>query len=83
MELQESKPKSFWNRPEGTTGMLFAAGALLGGGYLLYQALPFLITLASNTLYLAGLLIALAAVIYMILDPKMRNLIFYIYKSII
>jgi predicted nucleic acid-binding Zn-ribbon protein len=82
MELQESKPKSFWNRPEGTTGMLFAAGVLLGGGYLLYQALPFLIKLASNTLYLAGLLIVLAAVIYMILDPKMRNLIFYIYKSI-
>ncbi|WP_337042521.1 hypothetical protein [Emticicia sp. 17c] len=82
MELQESKPKSFWERPEGKTGTLFAAGILLGGGYLLYKALPVLISLAQNTLYLAGLLIALAALIYMILDPKMRNLIFYIYKSI-
>jgi hypothetical protein len=82
MELQESKPKSFWNRPEGTTGMLFGAGLLLGGGYLLYKALPFLITLASNTLYLAGLLVVLAALIYMILDPRMRNLVFYMYKSI-
>jgi hypothetical protein len=55
---------------------------LLGGGYLLYQALPTLITLASNTLYFAGLLAALAAVIYMVLDPKMRNLVWYVYKSI-
>lgn len=58
-------------------------GALvLGGGYLLYKALPTLIQLASNTLYLAGILAALAAVIYMVLDPKMRNLIWYMYKSI-
>jgi predicted nucleic acid-binding Zn-ribbon protein len=82
MEMQEMKPKSFWERPEGKTGTLLGAGLLLGGGVLLYKALPYLITLASNTLYLAGLLIVLAAVIYMILDPKMRNLIFYIYKSI-
>jgi len=76
------KPKNFWERPEGVTGGLFMTAILLGGGYLLYQALPTLITLASNTLYLAGLLAALAAIIYMVLDPKMRNLIWYIYKSI-
>lgn len=58
------------------------AAIVLGGGYLLYQALPTLINLAQNTLYLAGLLAALAAVIYMVLDPKMRNLVWYIYKSI-
>jgi phage shock protein A len=76
------KPKNFWERPEGVTGGLFMAAIVLGGGYLLYQALPTLITLASNTLYLAGLLAALAAVVYMVLDPKMRNLVWYIYKSI-
>jgi phage shock protein A len=58
------------------------AAILLGGGFLLYKALPTLITLASNTLYLAGILAALAAVIYMVLDPKMRNLVWYVYKSI-
>jgi predicted nucleic acid-binding Zn-ribbon protein len=82
MEIQETKPKSFWQKPEGTTGMLFLAGLLVGGGYLLFKALPFLITLASNTLYLGGLLVALAALIYMVLDPKMRQMVFYIYKSI-
>ena len=82
MEIQETKPKSFWQKPEGTTGMLFLAGLLVGGGYLLFKALPFLIALASNTLYLGGLLVALAALIYMVLDPKMRQMVFYIYKSI-
>lgn len=81
-EMQQIKPKNFWERPEGITGGLFMAAIVLGGGYLLYQALPTLINLAQNTLYLAGLLAALAAVIYMVLDPKMRNLVWYIYKSI-
>ena len=81
-DMQPMKPKNFWERPEGITGGLFMAAIVLGGGYLLYQALPTLITLASNTLHLAGLLAALAAVIYMVLDPKMRNLVWYIYKSI-
>ena len=81
-DMQPMKPKNFWERPEGVTGGLFMAALVLGGGYLLYQALPTLITLASNTLYLAGLLAALAAVVYMVLDPKMRNLVWYIYKSI-
>ncbi|MDX2134267.1 MAG: hypothetical protein SFV52_05760 [Saprospiraceae bacterium] len=82
MELQPIKPKSFWQRPEGTTGMLFMAALILGGGYLLYQILPVLITLASNTLYLAGILAVLAGLIYVVLDPRMRNLIWYMYKSV-
>lgn len=81
-DLQPMKPKGFWERPEGVTGGLFMAAILLGGGYLLYKILPTLITLAENTLYLAGILAALAGVIYMVLDPKMRNLIWYVYKSI-
>ncbi|GAB1858661.1 hypothetical protein MHTCC0001_35010 [Flavobacteriaceae bacterium MHTCC 0001] len=75
------KPKSFWKKPEGKTGMLFMAGALGGLGYVLYKALPYLITIAENTLYLGVLLVALGALIYMILDPKMRNLISFMYKS--
>ncbi|MEZ4913012.1 MAG: hypothetical protein R2798_03030 [Chitinophagales bacterium] len=80
--MQNIEPKSFWNRPEGKTGMLFLIAIILGGGYLLYTILPILISLVSNTLYLAILLVALAAIVYMILDPKMRNLVAYIYKSI-
>ncbi len=81
-EMQPIKPKNFWDRPEGITGGVFMGAILLGGGYLLYKALPTLIALAENTLYLAGLLAALAAVVYVVLDPKMRNLIWYMYKSV-
>ncbi|MEP7320486.1 MAG: hypothetical protein ABI761_01160 [Saprospiraceae bacterium] len=77
-----SKPKSFWQRPEGMTGTLFLLGLVAGGGYILYKALPTLIGLASNLLYLSGMLLALGAIIYMVLDPKMRTLVSYGYKSI-
>ena len=52
-ELQPIRPKGFWERPEGITGGLFMAALVLGGGFLLYQALPTLIALAQNTLYRA------------------------------
>jgi phage shock protein A len=76
------KPKNFWQRPEGVAGGLVLAGIVIGGGYLLYKILPTLIELAQNTLYLAGLLAALGAIIYVVLDPKMRNLVWYMYKSL-
>lgn len=79
---QNYKPKSFWKRPEGTTGLLFLIGLVVGGGYLLYNALPTLINLAENTLYLGLMVMAIAAIGYVIIDPKMRNLIGYAYRSV-
>ena len=73
--------KSFWKSPEGITGAIVLLGLLIGGGMLLYNLLPTLIALAQNTLYLGGMLIALGAVIYILLDPQARNLIWYSYKS--
>jgi len=82
MDSQKLKPKSFWKRPEGVTGIIFLAGLVIGGGYLLAVALPAILALMQNTLYLAGMLIVLGAVIYMVLDPKMRTLVGYMYKSL-
>ena len=62
--------------------MLFMAGLILGGGFLLYTFSAQLLLLAQNTLYLALMLGVLAAIVYMVLDPKMRNLIWYMYKSV-
>ncbi len=75
------QPKKFWKRPEGVTGALVLGGILLGGGFLLVKALPFLVSLASNIIYLSGMLLVLGAIIYMVLDPKMRTICWYIYKS--
>ncbi len=76
------KPKSFWSRPEGVTGMVFLALLIGGGGFLLYSILPMLVILASQTVYLVLMLLVLAAIIYMALDPKMRSLVGYMYKSV-
>ena len=82
--MEDFKPKSFWQRPEGVTGAVFLGGLVLGGGYLLFKLLSsgLLATILANTLYLAGTLMALAAIVYVVLDPKARGLIGYMYKSV-
>lgn len=74
--------KSFWQRPEGITGSIFLAGLAIGGIFLVTQLLPTLLELAKDTLYLSGMLAALAAIVYVVLDPKARNLVWYAYKSV-
>ncbi len=76
------KPKTFWQRPEGITGVIFLTAILIGGGFLLFTALPALIALAQNAIYLTIMLMVLAGLIYVILDPKMRALVGYGYKSV-
>jgi phage shock protein A len=75
-------PKSFWQRPEGVTGFIFMAGIIFGGGYVLYKLLPYIVSILHNTLYAVILFAALGAVLYILLDPKFRTLIWFIYKSI-
>ena len=58
--LPEGSSLSNWEKPGGKTGMVVLGLLGAGGLMLFYKALPFLITLASNTLYL-GLLLGLIA----------------------
>ncbi len=78
--MEHGFQKSFWQRPEGKVGALFAA--LLGGAAIwgLSLALPFLLTLTANILALGLIGLALAALLYMILDDKLRTLVFYVYR---
>lgn len=80
--MDNMKPKSFWERPEGVPGMIFAVAGFGLVGLFLYKYLDTLVRLAENTLYLIFILLAIAAILYIILDPKFRNLIWYVYKSI-
>lgn len=83
MELPENyKPKSFWERKEGTTGMLIGIPLLMALAYGLYKILPFIITLLQNAITAVLLFAVLAAIIYVITDRRTRNLVWYIYKSI-
>ncbi len=77
-----SKKKSFWRRPEGVTGGLILAALLFGGGFLFLNALPFLVSAFSSMLSLTIMLAVVGVLIYMVLDPKMRNLVWYMYKSV-
>jgi len=74
--------KPFWKRPEGVTGAIFLTALVAGGGFLLVKFMPLLLSLAANVLYLSLMLVAIGAILYMVLDPKMRNLVWYGYKSI-
>lgn len=74
------KQKSFWRKPEGVTGLLFLAGIIGGAAYVATMVnWP---AVFASTLSLVATIAVLGVLIYMILDPKMRNLIFYMYKSV-
>ena len=72
--------KNFWKKPEGVTGAIFLT-AILGGLGFLAVAVNWAAVFTS-TLWTVVTLAVLAAVIYMVLDPKMRNLVWYMYKSV-
>ncbi|MCR9287622.1 MAG: hypothetical protein NXI23_09590 [Bacteroidetes bacterium] len=74
------KKKSFWQRPEGITGTIFLLAILAGVGFLAVS-LNWAVILA-NTAYMVITAVVIAAVLYMIFDPKMRNLVWYMYKSV-
>lgn len=74
--------KSFWQRPEGVTGALALGGIVIGGILLADKILPILTKIVSSTVGLAGGIAVLAGILYVAMDPKMRNLIWYAYKSV-
>ena len=76
------KSKSFWSRPEGTTGAVFLLGAVGGLGFLLYKFSAAILGALSTTLGIVGVLAVLGLIIYVALDPKARTLISYMYKSV-
>ncbi len=74
--------KSFWEKPEGMTGMVFALGiaALLGWG--LFIALPTIIVLLQNLIWATVLGVAAFVLIMVLLDRKNWILAFAMYQSI-
>lgn len=76
------KPKSFWKRPEGVTGALVLIAAIAGIGFIVATNLAAIMSFISTMLGLVVTLLVLGAIIYMVLDPKMRALVGYMYKSI-
>lgn len=78
----EFKPKSFWKRPEGVTGVVFLLAILGGAGYLLLKYSAVILGMLTNTLGIIAVLGVIGLIVYMVLDPKWRTLISYMYKSV-
>lgn len=57
--------KTFWERPEGKTGLIFIAAMVIGGGIGLYSILPFLITLTTNIIHLGILCGVIGGVLFL------------------
>lgn len=76
------KPKSFWERPEGVTGQIIGVGLIGAAGFLLYKALPFIITLLQNTIYAAILGVIAVALGFVISDKRFWRLGKYMYMSL-
>jgi len=74
--------KSFWKRPEGMTGGIFMLAILGGLGFLIATNIAAITTFISTTLGLVASIAVIGVILYMVLDPKMRNLIWYMYKSV-
>ncbi|MBK9254476.1 MAG: hypothetical protein IPM42_03200 [Saprospiraceae bacterium] len=76
------KPKTFWQRPEGTTGAVFLVGIMAALGFVLFKFSAAILAMLTNTLAIIALLAVLGIIIYMVLDPKWRTLVSYMYQSV-
>ena len=76
-----SRNKTFWQRPEGVVGAIFLIALILGGGFLLSYAYPFIIAALETTIGLIAVVATLVVLAYLFIDPKMRSLVGYGYKS--
>lgn len=71
------KRKGFFKRPEGKTGLLFILGLIVGGGWLLLKALPFIIILLSNLITTIALGAVLFLMVMLLLNKRFRTIMWY------
>jgi hypothetical protein len=78
-----SKPHkfTFWDKPEGTLGMVVAAALAIAGGMGLYHVLPFIVSLLSNIFTAALLILTIGVMFYaLVLDDSLRKFLGLRYK---
>ena len=79
--VEHKLSRSFWQRPEGKTGALVLALLLAVFVFGVANLWPIISGIISTGFGLAVIIMALGVVLYLALDPKMRNLIWYFYKK--
>ena len=76
------KPKTFWERPEGVTGAVFMVAIIAAIGFITVKSAALIVGALTSTIGLVATLAILGTLIFMAIDSKSRNLIWYMYKSV-
>lgn len=79
--LQGYTPKSFWKKPEGPLGMAVLAAMIVAGGYGLYVALPYIISLLQDTIHAVALGAVVAAMLWLIFNPTFRTAVSNLFQN--
>jgi len=77
----KEKMKTFWQRPEGKTGALILIALAIVAVIYSGPLIAFIIGLLQSTITMIALFVVVGIMLYVLLDPKMRTLIWYMYKS--
>ena len=67
--------RKIWDQPGGKFGLVVLVLILIGALIFLYRILPYLITLAENTIYFGILLGIIGLVTFLCLDKKFRRIV--------
>ena len=73
--------RSFWQRPEGVTGGLVIAALVIAAAGLIVSAWPVILQVLSTGIGLTFFLVFLGLLLYMVLDVRMRGMIWFFYKK--
>jgi phage shock protein A len=79
--MDTSKLKSFWERPEGNTGLVVIGGVVVTAGILILKNIDALISLAENTIYFGALCGLIFTVTALLMNSRFRFLIRSMFES--
>jgi hypothetical protein len=75
-------PKSFWDKPEGTMGMVLLALTTVVGGFILIKLLPVIIALLSNIITASILAAVVGLIVIVATSSRTATLLKYIFKKV-
>jgi len=79
--MDTSKIKSFWEKPEGNTGMIVIGAIVVGAGILVLKNIGALIELAQNTIYFGFLLGGIFLGVSLLMNSRFRFLCSSMFQS--
>jgi hypothetical protein len=75
------KVKSFWEKKEGRTGMIFTAGGIFGVLLIMMKFGAALVAAAANTVILGAYVIGIVVVASILMNPRFRAMCSFIFQS--